>query len=430
MTMSGNICRKVAVAVCVLLGASLTAKADGGTYASNTPYSIFGIGDLMRGGSAYTKTMGGVGIGTRSNHFINPLNPAAVTARDSLSLMIDYSMYEDNKFFSEGSKRSVSNTFNIGDLIVSFPIYKSLSMMVGVLPYSGMGFKYSDSYDGLSDDVILNTGNVTYSAIGQGGMYQLFGALGVSFFDKLSLGAQYNFYFGDIDKGYIQTVSSSTAQGLDRNYDVLLNGGSFKFGFQYEQPIGNNKLCIGATYSLKARLKGYVTDIWKSEVDTFSFDSGLSIPEEIGIGVSFRGGETWMVAFDYTRSDWRGSGFDKYDFFKASKGFAPSTTEDFRLGFEILPNRSDIRYYFKRCYYRAGAYYRKDYFTFNGHNITSFGLTLGTTLPVFRWYNGLTLGMEIGQRGTMQNNLIKENYINFSIGLNLFDIWFQKPRYE
>ena len=52
------------------------------------------------------------------------------------------------------------------------------------------------------------------------------------------------------------------------------------------------------------------------------------------------------------------------------------------------------------------------------------------TLPVFRWYNGITIGMELGQRDAVASNLIKERYINFTLGVNLFDIWFQKRRYE
>ena len=58
------------------------------------------------------------------------------------------------------------------------------------------------------------------------------------------------------------------------------------------------------------------------------------------------------------------------------------------------------------------------------------GVTLGVTLPIFRWYNGLTLGMELGQRGTIADNMIRERYINFSVGVNIFDIWFQKSHYD
>ena len=97
---------------------------------------------------------------------------------------------------------------------------------------------------------------------------------------------------------------------------------------------------------------------------------------------------------------------------------------------EFTPNRNDIRYYFKKVTYRAGAYYKKDYFTVDGNGIKSAGITFGATLPVFMWYNGLTVGVELGQRGSIKDNMIRENYINFSFGVNLFDIWFRKMQYE
>ena len=66
----------------------------------------------------------------------------------------------------------------------------------------------------------------------------------------------------------------------------------------------------------------------------------------------------------------------------------------------------------------------------NGQRVYARGVTLGATLPVFQWYNGITLGVDFGQRGSLQNNLVRETYVNFSIGINLFDIWFQQYRYE
>jgi hypothetical protein len=42
----------------------------------------------------------------------------------------------------------------------------------------------------------------------------------------------------------------------------------------------------------------------------------------------------------------------------------------------------------------------------------------------------LTVGIDIGQRGSTAGNLVRERYINFNIGLNLLDIWFLKPRYD
>ena len=67
----------------VLVSAGSAAHAQSGEYLSFTPYSIFGVGDLAQQGSAYNRSMGGVGVASRNVRYLNSLNPAAVTARDS-----------------------------------------------------------------------------------------------------------------------------------------------------------------------------------------------------------------------------------------------------------------------------------------------------------------------------------------------------------
>ena len=110
--------------------------------------------------------------------------------------------------------------------------------------------------------------------------------------------------------------------------------------------------------------------------------------------------------------------------------FTSTVSQSFRAGFEIVPNRNDIRYYLRRCAYRAGVYYDQEYYKVNGQGINTMGITLGITLPVFRLYNGLSLGVDFGQRSMNRNNLIREQYVMFNIGFNIHDIWFKKPRYN
>ena len=110
-------------------------------------------------------------------------------------------------------------------------------------------------------------------------------------------------------------------------------------------------------------------------------------------------------------------------------GFSSSVGQSFRLGAEITPNRNDIRYFLKRCTYRAGAYYDSSYYTVDGAHVDAVGITLGMTLPVFRWYNGLSIGLDFGRRG-LQTSQVKETYFGFNVGMNIFDIWFKKPHYE
>lgn len=425
--MSGNIFHKAVITLVLLVSAGASALADGGAHTGYAPYTIFGLGDLSPQGTAYNRTMGGVGIGVRSNRFLNPINPAAVTARDSLAMMMDFSLQESNKLFTQGDLNSVGNVFNLGSLLVSFPIWRSLSAMVGIMPYSSMGFDYSSSYIP-GDAVLLDVGGVGYSASGAGGMYQLFGGVGFTLFDRLSFGGQYVWYFGKLEKKFAQTVGSSSALSITDSYTSILRGGALKAGLQYEQPIGSLVLTAGATYKTSAAMKGYINDP-SGQIDTLAKSGGLAFAGEIGAGFSLRRKDKWMVAFDWTRSDWTGSGLDSRDAF-AGTGFSPALRNDFRLGFEYIPNRGDIRYYFKNCTYRAGLFYTGDYYTLAGNAVTTKGLSLGMTLPVFRWYNGITVGLELGQRDAVADNLIKERYINFTLGVNLFDIWFQKRRYE
>ena len=55
----------------------------GGSYGAYSPYSVFGLGELSREGTAYNRSMGGTGIASNNRRFLNTMNPAAVSARDS-----------------------------------------------------------------------------------------------------------------------------------------------------------------------------------------------------------------------------------------------------------------------------------------------------------------------------------------------------------
>ena len=94
MNMSRKKTVKIALLVFLasLLGGGMRLSAQTGAGNAHTPYSIFGVGDVIPQGTAYHKSMGGVGIASRNRKVINPLNPAAVTARDSLAFMGDFSL--------------------------------------------------------------------------------------------------------------------------------------------------------------------------------------------------------------------------------------------------------------------------------------------------------------------------------------------------
>lgn len=420
---------------------SICVSAQSGTYGAYSPYSIFGLGNISKEGTAFNKSMGGVGIATRNKRFINYLNPAAVTARDSLSFMGDFGLSQSNTVFAQGNVRSAKNTFNIYDFVLSFPIYRSSAFMVGITPYSDVGYDFSSIET--DKNIIGNTGNITYDSYGTGSVYQLFAGAGATFWKRFSVGAEVIFLFGNIDKVTNMNYSDASYRSLNSGNELTIRGVTGKFGLQYEQKLGGNvSMIVGATYRMGSKIRGYskdyryavqstVTDTLRYNVDTLK-NSGLLFGDEIGLGISFKGGDKWSVEFDYLRSDWRNSGIDNAAGFSArgNSVFKTTVSQSYRAGFEIVPNRNDIRYYFRRCAYRAGLYYDQAYYTLDNNNINSIGLTLGITLPVFKWYNGISIGVDLGQRASNRNNMIRERYAVFNIGFNIHDIWFQKPRYN
>lgn len=428
--------------VCFLFACFPVSGQTNGTYGAYSPYSIFGLGDLSREGTAYNKSMGGVGIAANNRRFLNIMNPASLSVRDSSSFMADFGVVQKNAIFRQNDIRSGNNTFNMYNFVISFPVYKSSAMMVGIMPFSDIG--YDIKLRQTDPGIIGNTGHITYNSYGEGSVYQMFVGGGVTFWKRLSVGAEAIYYFGNMDKVYNQDFSNTSYASLNSGYELMVRGFTGKFGLQYQQPLGNDLfMVLGATYRLGTGMKGrtiYYENKNTSEiVDTLIYrdmvngrDNDLKIAGELGVGVSLKKGEKWSVELDYIRSDWRNSGMDVYDGYgvNGASVFSSSVSQSFRAGFEIVPNRNDIRYYLRRCAYRVGAYYEQAYYKLDGNTVNSMGLTFGVTLPVFRWYNGLTLGVDVGQRGSLRTNMVRERYVSFVIGFNIFDIWFQKPQYK
>ena len=429
------------IILAVFLVVSVCVSAQDGTYGAYSPYSVYGIGDISKEGTAYNKSMGGTGIATRNRKFINYLNPAAVTARDTLSFMADFGLVQNNTVFRQGDLKSGHNTFNIYDFVMSFPIYRSSAFMVGITPYSDVGYDFSSIET--DPDIIGNTGNITYDSYGSGSVYQAFFGAGVTLWKKLSLGAEAIYYFGNLDKITRMDYTDQSYRSLNSGSELTIRGLTGKFGLQYEQKLGGDvSMTIGATYRMGTNMKGYatnfryatqssVTDSLRHTVDTLGA-RGMRFGDEIGVGISVKGGEKWSAEFDYLRSDWRKSGFDSAPGFAVSGGsvFSSTVSQSFRAGFEIVPNRNDIRSYLKRCSYRVGAYYDQAYYKLDGNNVNSIGVTLGMTLPVFQWHNGITLGVDVGQRASNRHDMIRERYATFFIGFNIHDIWFRKIQYN
>ncbi len=439
----------VAAALLLLFPAQLRAQDDDPLAGIGySPYSLFGFGDLVRQGTTYNTMMGGIGIGDRNVRNINILNPAGITARELKSFMVDFGLenrnviYEGNAARSisptaSGVQRSASNTFNMHNLVVSFPIASQGAFKFGIMPYSSVNYDF-EAHE-TSDELIASVGDITYTRTGRGGLYKAFLGAGVTLFDRLSLGIDANYYFGRIVRSSSATFENATSyRYLETGWRDNVSCFGAKAGLQYSQPLTKALVAtVGVTYDFNTKLRGSQTRFAYGEysaTDTIyhkvSNLENYAIPGEIGAGITLRYSDQWMIGFDYTRQDWSKVDFGGYPGVDFSTGVA----QNFRAGFEVTPNRYDVRsgfgHFLRRVTYRGGAYHERSFMQLGGHPVAATGITLGFGLPVFRYYNSLNLGVDIGQRGTLKSNQIRERYFLITISFNLHDIWFIKPLYN
>ena len=427
------------LAFCVLpLGAQNEA------YNSYSPYSMYGIGDISKFGNAYNRSMGGVGIATRDRRNVNILNPAAVTERDNQSFMFDLSLAQGNRYYTQKDLHSSNNTFNLWNITMSFPICKPLAIYVGIAPFSDLGYKVTARET--DPAIISETESIINTVQGYGSLTKGYMGAGVKVFKGFSVGAEFDYIFGNLHKDNTFTMASNSHRSISSGYTLGLNVMTGTFGMQYEFPVAKEvSATVGATYRLKSGLRG---DVDRFEIQTISSinDSTpsprtyseklakgkVSLAGEAGFGISLKGSDKWTAEIDYLRSDWTSSGLDNTKGFAnvGNSVFSASKAQSVRAGFSYVPNRNDIRYYRRRVTYRGGAYWDQAYCKIDGRDLNAFGLTFGATLPVYQLSNGVTVGVDIGQRGSKTGNLVRERYVNFNISLNIYDIWFLKVRYE
>ncbi len=444
--MKKTLLNKILLAVCFFAGGfSSFAQEISGTYSAFSPYSIYGIGDIAKGTTSHNSSMGGVGIATRDSRFVNPMNPAAVTARDSLSFMVDVSLAQRNVFFSQGGVNSVNNTFNFNNFVFSFPIYgKYLDFYAGITPHSSIGYKVSHP---ITDPALIGlTGNVTYTSEGNGSVNKIYFGAGSQLFRRLSVGVEGIYYFGKLTKTTTMDFANTSFRTIMSGHELSLRGMTVKAGAQLDVPMGENStMTLGATYRLGTNMRGYNKDYLiasiSSAYDTVRFNQDtlhrmkdrVKFADELGVGIAFRGGDKWTFEANYIRSNATGCGYSAVSGFKNESEnvrFSSGVSQSVRIGASYVPNRNDIRYYMRRVAYRAGAYWDQAYYKVNGYDVNTYGLTFGASFPVNRQRNYLNVGVDLGQRGTKDNDLIRERFINFTVGINIFDIWFVKPKYD
>ena len=423
--------KRIFVLPLIAAGFFLNAQSIG-----NSPYAAFGIGDVKYDNTTDVNAMGGIStayIWDFNNNF-NFSNPAANKNLELTTVKVE-ATNENNFFKSNYDNMNVTkHSTYLSNITIAFPISSKVKFGLGYQPYSSK--KYSVlTQETLADETIkanLFRGEGTLSTVQAAFSYQVSPELGFGF--------RTNFYFGNLYD--INELTYSNAE-LINGYETKNKIKTFNFtlGSAYQKKYGTDKkLTLGATYTFGTtgqmdtnytNSTYYYSDgVTKNNIsiidEDFSSDKNL-IPMEFSLGAGYGRDTKWFVGtqFDFKKGE-------TIQFL--GQPFANENSYRIAAGGWFLPNYNNFRNYFSRVTYRYGAYYEKGNLAINGTNINQFALTGGVTLPFENRsasrMSGIDLGVEIGKRGTLDNNLIRQNFINLKVGINFADKWFVKRLYD
>ena len=419
---------------------SLASLSLQGQKSTNSPYSRYGIGDMYRPGTGYSKGMGGTGIGMQMKNQMNLINPASFTAQDTLTFLFDFGFSLSNTNYEGNSNSFKRKNAELSHLAVSFPVTKWWVANIGLTPYSKVGYNvYNQGYRA------GYISPVKYSYEGSGGLNRYF--LSSAFALKnFSFGVNAYYLLGTLEIKNSMSFWHALDQGNTFNTETTKEYSVSKmylgFGAQYSFKIADGiKGVVGAIYDLGNKINAttniytYSTYNYSSSstqevpVDTVEFKEGdkstMDLPSKFGLGASVVFKDKFTLGLDYTQQDWSGK---KYPMSNIENILTKAQTLSF--GGQYVPNSQAVRGYLNHVSFRMGAYYSSTYMQFRNENIKDYGMSFGLGLPFSNSGSMININYELGRRGTLNNGLIQENYHYLYISLTLRDFWFVKSKFD
>ena len=435
----------------------------------NSPYSRYGIGDLVPPTHITNRGMGGISAGYTDFLSVNFNNPASYSAFQAVleakskklvsgRAILDIGLNFENRTLNDptAAKKFTASNALFSYVQVGLPLKNNWGLSFGLRPISRI------SYDIIRNERLKdpNTGlpidSATTNYKGEGGAYLASVGTGFSIFQrntangeqKLSVGINGGYYFGAKDYSTRRTLINDTVDYYQANYETKTNFGSLYFnaGLQYKVPLSSKIMLTVGAYGNWGQKISATQDIVR---ETFFYDDNsgnlrldsvsdrkdikgkIEIPTSYTIGFvaqksavpSKEGG--WLIGVDFSQQNW-----SQYRFYNQVDSV--QNTWQVKVGAQLnpLPKRN----YFSNVAYRFGFFVGPDYVKVKKAT-PQFGASFGMGLPVAisrQAPNQVTLinvAFEYGKRGN-NDNLLKESTFRFSLGFSLSDFWFIKRKYD
>jgi hypothetical protein len=400
----------------------------------SSPYSRYGVGELWQNHySVALAGMGNVGFAMRSDNYLNIKNPASYTGFDSTSFIFDVSALGMFTTLKTTEISQEADYASLGYILFGTPITSWWKASFGLIPFSNMGYYV------FNDKELDNIGRTRIIYEGDGGLNQFHLGNGFRITPRLSAGINASYVWGIIDRRRRVTFPDSLSMISTRldNYDHVSDI-LVELGAQYFIPLKND-LELGTGLVFKPGMKLNTTRKYIAQNyfggdediefprDTIAVEGSqkgtLDFPMGFGGGISLKKQNSFIVSLDMRWRNW-----EKFRSFGRSDSLQNSFSVN--LGGEYIPKYNSIRSYWQRVKYRIGFRYENTYLEINNTPITEFGISFGLSLPFRRSKSMLNFAFELGNRGTVKNDLVQENFIKFTFGLSIYERWFVKSKYR
>ncbi len=409
----------------------------------NSPYSRYGLGDVVPAQNTVNRAMGGISAGYADYFSLNFVNPASLgTVRKAI---FDIGAEVDRRTLKSNNspeKYTATNTL-ISYLQFGVPIASkkmiekgnSWGVSFGIKPITRVNYKIEDR-GRLSGIDSLHT---FYE--GNGGLNQATLSTGIKI-KNLSFGITGGYSFGTrqystrlefVNDSVIYYKSNSEVQSTfngaavsgGMQYDIKTKSGLIKLGAyaNLSQKLSARESVINATYNFDGN-GGIAT------IDTVLYVEGdkgkVVYPATYGIGFT-NVTKNWLYGADFEMTNW-----DGYRYFETQDLVKNSWR--IKTGFQYIPlKEGSSRRYLNVVQYRAGLYAGSDMVNIENSKRLEYGVTLGAGLPLTTQrfdFAIMNLGAEFAARGNKESKSIRENIMRFSIGVAINATWFQKRKYD
>ena len=447
--------KKSILLVLFLYSVALFAQTEA-TPSDNSPYSRFGLGDLINQNFSANAAMGNLSASFQDPYNLNITNPAASCNLISTA----YEIGLNAKFTTLTDKVTSTKARNgsIGYLALGFPLKNQINelfdkrkksdyrhgMHIGLVPFSNVG--YNTKVEKLTDPI----GRQTYNYQGVGSTYKLYWGNSIGY-KGLSAGLNLGYLFGKV-----KSTREILFSDLVNNYSttatskIIYRGFVWNLGAQYAydflkknaatgkiEPSGE-KIIVGLHGSTPTNFNttsdlffvrknfqytdGVLDTIFRDRSDAVKGKGRL--PAELSIGVTYQKSTKLRVGINYTINAWN-------QYRNEAQSEVLANTYRLGAGLEYTPDPTSYNKYFNRVRYRLGVNLWTDPRVVKTEQLKGKSVSVGFGFPLVMPRQQVSFVNVTVEGGTLGTSLLEQSYIKTTLGFTLNDnSWFYKRRYN